>query len=67
MVGAGEVITQRLAGVFPKENSAGIPDLCHNGKRILCQDFQMLGGNFVGGFHRLVQILSNQDIPVIVQ
>ena len=27
MVGAGEVITQRLAGVFPKENSAGIPDL----------------------------------------
>ena len=66
MVRSCIVIAQRLGGVFSEENRTGILYLGHGFIRILRQNLQMLGCNFIDGINGLLHIFGNEDISVVI-
>ena len=66
VVGACEVITQRLGHVAAQEDAARILDLVQHAERVFHTDFQMLGCNDVAGLNGLVQVRTDDDLAVVV-
>ena len=67
MVRACKIIAQRLGTVLAHKDRAGILDLGHDFKRVLCHDFQMLGCNGICGFDCVFHGISYQDITIVFQ
>ena len=66
MVGAGPVVAQGFRHVAAQENAPGAFDAGQEGEGLVHADFQVLGGNQVGDFDALLQIVGHDDFSVIV-
>ena len=66
VVGACEVIAQRLGHVAAQEDAARVLDLVQHAERVFHTDFQMLGCNDVAGLNGLVQVRTDDDLAVVV-
>ena len=64
MVGACEIIAQRLRHIFAQKDAACIFDLGKQAERLVHTHLQMLGGYDVHGLHRLAQIAAHNDLAV---
>ena len=47
MVGAGEIVAQRLWGICPQKDAARVPHLWKIAIGVLREDFQVFGSDFI--------------------
>src|ERR1039457_790460 len=66
MVGARQVVTGRLRSKMAEKNGPGISDPWQQFKGVAYRQFQMLRSNFVGKIYRFIQVIRNDDRPVIL-